>query len=373
MNNMKEIHIYILTLILMSCMTVSCKKMDSTFRQYVVTGGNVYPAKATSPLVYSGRNRIKIAWLRGADASVTKAKIYWNNKLDSVSVDIPATGDTISAIIGNLLEKQYNFTVITSDGKGHFSVPVDLLGESFSTRYESLLLTRPINSSEVDPSGNLTITWGLANASGGAYATDVQYTNTSNATTIRRFPVSQASSTINDYKAGTTFQYRTVYLPGIRSIDSFFTPYVTQYVSSKINKSTWLATADSYALTSQFPNGSPARAIDDNIATYWHTETTSSRVYPHWLSVDMKKPISITRVELTCRQDNFTTFTAFTVQGSTDGISWTDQDTFTLLGKNDTQSFQLSTVLNTRYIRIYASAGPNYYANLAEFSVYGYE
>lgn len=349
--------------------------MDSSFKQYVVPGGIVYPAKATAALVSSGRNRIKIAWLRGADASVKRAKIYWNNKQDSLSLNIPSAVDTVSAIITNLQEKQYNFVVYTYDDKGNSSVPVELLGESFSTRYEASLLGRPLVSSETDANGVLVINWAAANISGGAYATDVKYTNTNNVVVTKRFLVAENTSTISDYKPGTLLQYCTVYLPGARSIDLFYTPYLTQAVSQKINKKIWTVTADSHALTSKLPNGPPAMAIDDDLSTFWHTETTSTRVYPHWLAVDMKKQVTITRIEMASVQDNAatSTFTAFSLQTSADGITWTPAATFNLVLKQGIQSFNLPTPVKSQYVRIYATAGVSYFASLAEFSIMGYE
>jgi len=370
---MKKITIYTVLIMITCGIIAACKKMDSTYKEFIVPGGITYTGKITSPLVYTGRNRIKIAWLRGADPTVVKARVYWNSQQDSMDVTIPTTGDTISAVVSGLQEKQYNFIVKTFDAKGNSSVPVELLGESFGTRYETLLLTRPILASETDATGTLTIQWGNANISGGAYATDVKYTDVNNQIQVKRFLIGENISTINDYKIGTLYQYRTVYIPGIRGIDSFFTPYVNQNVSSRLNKANWLATADSFAVTSQLPNGPAIKAIDDDIKTFWHTETTSTKVYPHWLAVDLKKTINVSRVELTCRQDNATTFTAFTIQGSMDGTNWTDYGSYTLVMKNATQSFSVANSPQMRYIRIYAATGPNYYANLAEFTAFGYE
>ncbi len=370
---MKKITVYAVVVIFTCCIIAACKKMDSTYKEFLVPGGITYTGKITSPLVYTGRGRVKIAWLRGADPTVVKTRIYWNSQQDSMEVVIPATGDTISAIVSGLQEKQYNFIVKTFDAKGSTSVPVELLAESFGARYEALLLARPIVASETDASAPLTIQWGNANISGGAYATDVKYTDVNNQVQVKRFLIAENTSTINDYKIGTVYQYRTVYIPGVRGIDSFFTPYINQYVSAKLNKSTWLASTDSFAVSSQLPNGPAIKAIDDDVKTFWHTETTTSRVYPHWLAVDMKKPINVSRVELTCRQDNATTFTAFSIQGSMDGLTWTDYGSYTLVMKNATQSFAVPNSPQMRYIRVYAATGPNYYANLAEFSAFGYE
>ncbi len=85
--------------------------MDRTYKDFVVPGGLVYPQKASSSLVYVGRNRVKIVWLRGSDPSVTKARIYWNNYMDPVELDIPTMGDTIGVIIDHLPAKSYDFII----------------------------------------------------------------------------------------------------------------------------------------------------------------------------------------------------------------------------------------------------------------------
>ena len=371
---MKKILHYIM--ILAASISVStfsaCKQMDSTYKEYIVPGGTTYTGKITSPVVYSGRNRVKISWLKGSDPNVINAKVFWNNYADSISVSIPPTGDTISVVIGNLEEQTYSFIVKTYDNKGNSSIPVELLGSSYGNKYQSNLLNRPVIASDLDLSGKLNIQWGSANITGGFYATDVTYTDNTGTSKVKRFGVSELVSGIFDYKQGTSYKYRTVYVPNSISIDTFYTAYSVQQVAEKLSKLNWTATADSYALTSQLPNGGPMKAIDDNITTFWHTETSASKVYPHWLAVDMKKMFNVTRVELTCRQAVATTFTSFTIQGSLDGVNWTSYDTFTLIQKDATQSFLITGSPQMSYVRIYAAAGPNYYAHLAEFSAFGY-
>ncbi len=371
---MKKISTYIIVLCITICTFIACKKMDSTYKKFIVPGGLVYPGKATSAKAYSGLHRIKIAWLRGSDPNVTKARIFWDNYADSVEIKIPPTGDIISYTVENLEERPYSFVVKTYDAAGRVSIPVELFGNSYGDRYQTGLLSRPVNTSEVDLSNTLTIVWRNANITGGAYATDVKYTDQSGHTILKRFRTTQSSSTIPSFTFGSTYQYRTVYVPDTLSIDTFYTEFIPQRIASKLSKANWIATADSYAVTSQLPNGAPQKAIDDDINTFWHTHHTPAPVppFPHWLAVDMKTTYNVTRVELTCRPGVTNTFTAFTMQGSNNGTDWTSYDSFTLAQQDPTQSFILTGTPLMRYIRIYATAGPNAYANLAEFSVYGY-
>lgn len=373
---MKKIYQFKFRWFLLMVLVFGCKKMNSTYEQYKVPGGITYAGKATSPIAYSGRNRIKIAWQRGADPNVAKAKIYWNNYQDSVNVPITQNMDTVSALIENLAEQQYNFIIKTYDTKGNVSVPVELIGESFGEKYEAYLVRRPVISSEVDENGILTITWDQANVSGGAYATDVKYTDRDGQQKIQRCLISESSFQITNYKMGTSYEYRTVYRPSEYSIDSFFTIYRTEFVSGKIKKQGLVVTTDSYAATSQLPKGGPAQfAFDDDITTFWHTHHTPAPVpgFPHWLAVDLNKMYVITRAELTCRPGVTNTFTQFTLQGSLDGRTWTNYGEFTLIQKDPTQSFTLNGLARMQYFRIFATEGPKAYANLAEFTVYGYE
>lgn len=375
---MKKIYRYTVMLAIGICTLTACKKMDSIYKDFIVPGGLPYAGRVTKPVVQSGRERIKISWLRGADPNVNLARIYWNNYTDSVNVPIPATGDTISVIIANLEEKPYTFVARTYDDKGNKSVDVELLGESFGDKYQSLLVTRPVMQSEILGS-DLTITWSNANKSGGAYVTEVEYTNTANTTVVKRFSVDEISSVITDYKPGTTYRYRTEYRPAA-SIDPFYTAYTTQFVSAKIPKAGLVVTANSFAATSQLPSGGPARfAFDDDVNTFWHTHHTPAPVpgFPHWLRVDLIKTYKVSRVELFSRPGVTNGFAEFTIQGSMNGTTWTDYGAFTKIQKDPGESFMLKGgAASMRYLRLYITApavAAQAHTNLAEFTVYGYE
>ena len=175
---MKKIIYYSILLFIVTGIFTSCKKMDSTYKEFVVPGGIIYPGKAVAPVVNSGHNRAKILWHRGVDPNVTRAGIFWNNYTDSVEVAIPPAGDTISTIIDNLPEGFYSFFIKTYDEAGNSSVPEEVLGTVYGEDYKASLLDRPVVSSEVDSQGLWTILWGSADISNGAIATEVIYTNT---------------------------------------------------------------------------------------------------------------------------------------------------------------------------------------------------
>lgn len=326
----------------------ACKKMDSIYRDYVVPGGINYVGKANSPMAFVGHNRIKISWLRGADPNIAKARVFWNNYVDSVEINIPPSGDTISVIIDNLAEKTYSFIIKIYNSAGASSVPVEIIKPVYGEKYQASLLNRPLFSGLMDAQGIVTLTWGTADIANGAYATEVTYTATGGATKMLHLAANQLNTIITDYKNSTTFQSRTVFLPDSSSIDSFYTDFAVHQVLKKIDKSNWTATADSYS-TPYIPKN----AIDDNIDTFWNSDYKVVKPpFPHWLMVDMKQSIPVTGVDITCRQDLIQGF-YFRIEGSNNGTTWVNYGTYILLDKKSIQSFALIGTPTIRYFRIY--------------------
>ena len=326
----------------------ACDKMDSTYRGFIVKDGVTYPGKATSPMVAPGRNRVRINWLRGTDPSVTHATIFWNNYADSLAVMIPASGDTVTALIGNLPEKSYSFEIVTYDEDGNPSVPVELLALVYGGQYEANLLNRPVVSSLTDVSGDVTVVWGSVDVSNGAFATDVTYVDTLGDSVTQRIAAESDTSWLTGYAAGTSFRFRTAFLPDSASIDTFYTTYEQHAAYRAVSRAGWVASADSY--TSPYV---PGNVIDGNPNSFWNSEyKTNPPPFPHWWQADMGNTYPVSIVELTCRQDYLLGFD-FTIQGSMDGVNWTNYDTYTLLPQKASQRFMVTGAPVMRFIRIY--------------------
>lgn len=89
-------------------------------------------------------------------------------------------------------------------------------------------------------------------------------------------------------------------------------------------KTTWGITADSEELVGEGSNGGAIRAIDGDIATYWHTPwLVSNPPFPHWLRIDMRQPSFVDRIAMAPRQNNSNGFVLFNLEGSLNGTTWT--------------------------------------------------
>lgn len=352
----------------------SCEKMDDNYKEYVVRDGIIYPGKATSPFVAAGEKRVQVSWLRSADPKVVKAKIYWNNYTDSVDLDITPELDTIRYLIDNLEENTYTFIIKTFDAKGNVSIPVEVSGRAYGPIYKAGLFNRNIAQEKVSEDEGWVISWEMGDITRGAAFTELSFRNSKNEPMTVITPIENMATIVTDFKRGE-YQYRTGYIPEIGAIDTFYTEYISRTMPpQKINKAEWVATASSDARDTQAPNGAPDKAIDDDPNTFWHSRhSPSSPGYPHWIAIDMKKEIKVEYVELTPRATYTNqSFNKFIIQGSMDGINWTDYGDFYLepVGLK-VQQFVLEENPTMQHIRIYMTQGGSVHAHLAEFSVYG--
>ncbi len=376
--------IMVLVAVTIVCCT-ACKDMDSSYKEYIVpNNGRTYPGKATNPVTYSGFNKAKITWLRGTDANVVKARIFWNNYTESVEVDIPSGVDTVSCLIEPLPEAPYSFIIHTYDAEGNKSVPVEVSCIVYGDQYLSRLLGRRIERAGYYNDGRLYIRWGAADITNGAIATELEYKDAAgNPVQLVIKPTEQVTER-SSFEVGSGIRWRTVYVPDSTCLDNYTTDWLTidhlGRAPEPMSRAGWTGTCDSQ----QNASNSPAQTLDGIRTTQWHSDP--NRAYPHWIAFDMKTVIAVENVILTMRSANPTnTFKNFMIQGSMDGVTWTDYPpadgsqyyNFKPLAEVP-QTYTLEDIPEMQYIRIYmfnsnVTASPNNrYAVLAEFEVYGY-
>jgi hypothetical protein len=228
MKKMLNIKLVLFLLVIGITALTSCTKMDD-FKKYVEDGEISYTGRVDSLKIRSGRNRVLIQGLFISDRKVTKCKIYWNSRQDSIIVPVVRTlaVDTLKMYVNNLFEGSYNFEIVTYDGAGNPSIPVVKSGvKVYGDNYEASLINMP--TSDVSLEGTTaTITWGGLDQTSGAQYMDVYHINTAGVKIRSKKLIKSATATLLDYKYRSTFDYRTVYLPDTMAIDTFYTAYRT--------------------------------------------------------------------------------------------------------------------------------------------------
>ncbi len=212
----------------------ACKKMDHAYEQYIEKGGRIYTERPTEVRLSGGLNRVKISWPKGPDPSVVKARIFWNVFADSTEILVEPSMDTVSCMIDNLPEGNYSFVIVTYDKAGNRSVPLEVFGNTYGEKYQARLLDRPILASQQKKTGEMFIVWGIADTAMGAFATDIKYVNLAGDTVHRNVDTMVDSTFFQDYLTGTSYFYRTLFLPDSNALDTFRTAYSEQQVEEYV-------------------------------------------------------------------------------------------------------------------------------------------
>jgi hypothetical protein len=121
-------------------------------------------------------------------------------------------------------------------------------------------------------------------------------------------------------------------------------------------------------------NGRAVFALDNNIATFWHSQwQNGSPGPPHYLTIDMSIQQTIHGLSFTGRQGDYNGRpNEVNVQVSTDNSVWTDAGTFNLQNSKDQQSVFLTNGFKTaRYFKVTINSLYNAtYTHLAELNAF---
>jgi len=218
----------------------ACSKMDDYKSKYMSGGSIVYTGKMDSAKIFSGRYRVKLSGLFTSDPNIVKYRVFTNSRQDSVEVAVKRTSgvDTVSVIIPNLEEGTQSFEIRTYDTDGNSSVPVYVSANVYGDNYQSSLVNRGVADASMQSNGSALITWADVSSDAGVQNMEVQFTDGNNIThdTVIASAATNLTSSLPGIKLGSTFSYRTAYLPNPTAIDTFYTAYQTHSVKADVTK-----------------------------------------------------------------------------------------------------------------------------------------
>ncbi|SFL44490.1 DUF4998 domain-containing protein [Proteiniphilum acetatigenes] len=358
MNNSINKVYYILCIVLMVGFS-SCGDMDETYRHFWENGEKVYPAPVDSLKIFTGRNRVALSWNIFGDPNVNSAKIFWNNRSDSLEVSIQSSGDKDSSyvVVDNLEEGTYSFEIFTYDLKGNRSVPRDGIGTVFGDVYERTLLPRMLHSAN-HKDDILMVLWGSMNDKTAIWS-ELYYKDLSGAQTklIVQNDVDTTFIYDFDFESDPVLNYRTVYVPPT-SIDTFYTNMRTIAAKGaplQFEKTNWTATASSFDSRAGASYRPPEFTIDNNLATLWVNQVSPQMNYPHTLTIDMGEiKENVSGMSMITQRRNETPKTIM-IEVSKDGISWNPMGTYNVENIADiTQTFDFYGEEDIRFFRMIA-------------------
>lgn len=221
-------------------MVAGCSKIDDYKSRYMSKGAITYAGKMDSVKVFSGKNRVEVTGVFTSDPNIVKYQVFTNSGQDSVEVPVHRTSgvDTAAIIIPNLEEGTQSFEIRTYDASGNSSVPEYVTANVYGSNYQTSLVNRGVTDASMRSDSSALITWGDVSGDAGVRYMEIRFTDANNSmhdTIIHSVPTGLATS-LPHIKLGTTFSYRTAYLPNPTAIDTFYVAYQSHSVKADVTK-----------------------------------------------------------------------------------------------------------------------------------------
>ncbi len=280
--------------------------------------------------------------------------------LDSISGYVTATidgfGDT----------GEYTFVVASCNTQGGKSEPLTVSQAPLPPAYEEVIKTISI----VPDFGGGIISW--VNETGKTMIISVTYPDPENPS-ARETITFTSETTGEDYITNLPADPITLEVTVsdlYENTSESVTFDITPLAESVISKDTWSVVE----VDSEFSPREGYKMFDNDISTFWHTVWNPSVVpYPHYIIVDMGKTVTISRYEVTRRQNKSDAQTQHQLFVSMDGVTWTGTGIFDYPTTNAPESYRITSNPTCRYFKYEPLNGPNGYAHIAELTIYGQE
>jgi hypothetical protein len=228
-NQKSKMKKYYLFIIIAACSIIACSKMEDTYADFIKDGEIVYTGRVDSLKIFPGRNRIKLSWQLISDQKITRCKVFWNDGADMMEIPVQRTSgvDTINILLTGMPERTYTFDVYTYDNDGHSSIKEDTIGVVYGDVYAGSLFNRPLKTVSFS-ADTARLEW--AGASAQNVSVELKYTDALNVERTIVVPRADSKTNLPKFKKGSSFQYRSLYLPEKTAIDTFFTAYESRLV-----------------------------------------------------------------------------------------------------------------------------------------------
>ncbi|MFV0313409.1 MAG: DUF4998 domain-containing protein [Dysgonomonas sp.] len=206
-------------IIFLCCKLTSCSDMDDYLKY--LDGVPTYTGIVDSVNFHSGDERVVFTGLLTSDPKIRQVKIFWNNRKDSLILNINRTSgvDTLFLPIP-LKEGRYNFEVISFDDKGIPSITVAKTGISYGAEYKKGLYNRPVKKLEKE-GNDAVIEW--YNGDESSPFVKIDYEDTDGQLRTVKALTSDESTILENYKSMSLIKLQACYLPDETAIDTFKT------------------------------------------------------------------------------------------------------------------------------------------------------
>lgn len=270
----------------------SCYKQDDIYKQFVVTGGLVYPAMPINLESQAGYKRIILSWDKPMDPAVKTAKVFWENYTKSSEElkysDYPDGHVEIS--IPNLDERAYTFDIKNYDANGNISLAAEITVSPYGDFWLSALSERKVTYARMGEESNAMVV--MSPSTDQMVSTSLRYVNAEGKLVEIAEPLSVEEDTIrlSDAMKGKRFQHRSCFRPE-KGADVVWSEWVTSTgaMEYQIPTSTFTVTATSNQVQGAYTPDKIFDGVCDVAANRYYASTSSSyrTKFPKVLAIDM--------------------------------------------------------------------------------------
>ena len=198
----------------------ACTPMDHYYSEFAKLGDRVYVGKLDSVWLYSGYNRVKLAWESPSDPSVNRVVVYWNANRDSVEHTVDKTLDTGAIIIEGLAEGLQTLNAVTYDSKGNRSLTKEISVEVYGDRFqENTVRNRTIESVFIR-SDSVFVNW-FEEFAETMVRTEFTYSDLAGTKHTVSLPTDSLQLGFSDIDLAKDVSYRSFFSPSPLALDFF--------------------------------------------------------------------------------------------------------------------------------------------------------
>jgi hypothetical protein len=339
----------------------------------------IYAPKADSVAFIAGKERILFRFWLYNSPNVKSVRLHWNDGQDSLVVPVtPTTGlDSTDVILPGMAEKSYTFRVHTVDQYAHSSLTTTGIGTAYGAIFQSSLLHRRIKAVSISDAGG-EISW--YSAAENLVGNEIRYDTNEGEQAVVWMPADEHVVLCPGAKAGSRFEYRSLFIPEEVSIDTFavdWTEYETPFPAIyQYNKSNWSVAG--YSDQEAGDGGGATALLDGDLNTWWHSQySDGGSSLPHWVIIDLTSAKKICRID-TWRRSGSTD--AKTIQyfvgddPDPEGDSWAKLAEG-VFGPGDQLTIDIpepDAAAEGRYLKLLLpDSNRSYHTSIAEITLYG--
>ena len=205
---------------------VSCTSQDDIYKEFIKDGGYIYPAKAADVHAETGFNKVTLSWPVPKDPSVRSARVYWDNKTDSIDLNYSDYADTVSLKVENLEDRSYTFAIVNFDKLGNRSMESELTATPYGKNWLSTHEERQFKHAWID---GTTATVQFTDSTSEMVATKFRYKNVDGEWVEfgPRMAPKQSSFKLTNAMRGKYFEFSSGFLPsdgrdGLDGVDKVY-------------------------------------------------------------------------------------------------------------------------------------------------------